>query len=306
MNKNPKIFVIIVTYKGRQWYDRCFTSLRQSTMPVQTIVVDNSPGEDDVKYIREHFPEVVALKSEQNLGFGKGNNLAMKYAREQNADYVFLLNQDTWLIDKDMFAKLVSISEKYPEYGILSPLHVKADENTLGMMLEYQTNNTSSMMLNDLLKGEIADVYATNFVNAAAWLLPRKTLEVVGGFDPIYQHYEEDDDYLNRVRYHGLKIGVCPSIRLVHDHQDMKNPFDEKKARYRHEQLLLVDMMNINKENSIGLQIRYYFRKLPVLFFFGKWSAMRSMWKDMLYIVGMRKAILHSREQNIQKEASWL
>lgn len=306
MNKNPKIFVIIVTYKGMQWYDKCFSSLRESTVPVQTIVVDNSPGEDDVKYIREHFPEVVALKSEQNLGFGKGNNLAMKYAREQNADYVFLLNQDTWLIDKDMFAKLVSISEKYPEYGILSPLHVKADEKTLGMMLEHQTNYTSSMMLNDLLKGEIADVYATNFVNAAAWLLPRKTLEVVGGFDPIYQHYEEDDDYLNRVRYHGLKIGVCPLTRLVHDHQDMKNPFDEKKARYRHEQQLLVDMMNINKENSIGLQIRYYFRKLPVLFFFGKWSAMRSMWKDMLYIVGMRKAILHSREQNIKKEASWL
>ena len=306
MNKNPKIFVIIVTYKGMQWYDKCFSSLRESTVPVQTIVVDNSPGEDDVKYIREHFPEVMVLKSEQNLGFGKGNNLAMKYAREQNADYVFLLNQDTWLIDKDMFAKLVSISEKYPEYGILSPLHVKADEKTLGMMLEHQTNYTSSMMLNDLLKGEIADVYATNFVNAAAWLLPRKTLEVVGGFDPIYQHYEEDDDYLNRVRYHGLKIGVCPLTRLVHDHQDMKNPFDEKKARYRHEQQLLVDMMNINKENSIGLQIRYYFRKLPVLFFFGKWSAMRSMWKDMLYIVGMRKAILHSREQNIKKEASWL
>lgn len=300
------IFIIIVTYKGRQWYDRCFTSLRQSTMPVQTIVVDNTPGEEDANYIREHFPEVMVLKPEQNLGFGKGNNLAMKYAREQNADYVFLLNQDTWLIDKDMFAKLVSISEKYPEYGILSPLHVKADEKTLGMMLEHQTNYTSSMMLNDLLKGEIADVYATNFVNAAAWLLPRKTLEVVGGFDPIYQHYEEDDDYLNRVRYHGLKIGVCPLTRLVHDHQAMKNPFDEKKARYRHEQLLLVDMMNINKENSIGLQIRYYFRKLPVLFFFGKWSAMRSMWKDMLYIVGMRKAILHSREQNIKKEASWL
>lgn len=306
MKKQQIIYVIVVTYKGKQWYDKCFSSLQESTIPVHIVVVDNTPGADDANYIREHFPEIHIIKTAENLGFGRANNLGMRYALDHDCDYVFLLNQDTWLIDKDMFSKLVAISGSHPEYGILSPLHVKADENTLGMMLEYQTNNTSSKMLTDLLKGKMDDVYATNFVNAAAWLLPRKTLEVVGGFDPIYQHYEEDDDYLNRVRYHGLKIGVCPLTRLVHDHQDMKNPFDEKKARYRHEQQLLVDMMNINKENSIGLQIRYYFRKLPVLFFFGKWSAMRSMWKDMLYIVGMRKAILHSREQNIKKEASWL
>ena len=306
MKKQQIIYVIVVTYKGKQWNDKCFSSLQESTIPVHIVVVDNTPGADDANYIREHFPEIHIIKTAENLGFGRANNLGMRYALDHDCDYVFLLNQDTWLIDKDMFSKLVAISGSHPEYGILSPLHVKADENTLGMMLEYQTNNTSSKMLTDLLKGKMDDVYATNFVNAAAWLLPRQTLEVVGGFDPIYQHYEEDDDYLNRVRYHGLKIGVCPSIRLVHDHQEMKNPFDEKKARYRHEQLLLVDMMNINKENSIGLQIRYYFRKLPVLLFSGKWSAMRSMWKDLMYIVNMRKAILHSREQNIKKEASWL
>lgn len=306
MNKLPNIFVIVVTYKGMRWYDKCFTTLRESTMPVQTIVVENTPGEEDANYIREHFPEIVVLKPEQNLGFGKGNNVALRYAREHDADYVFLLNQDTWLIDKDMFAKLVAISEIHPEYGILSPLHVKADGETLGMMLEYQTNHTSSMMLTDLLKGEMDDVYATNYVNAAAWLLPRNTLEVVGGFDPIYQHYEEDDDYLNRVRYHGLKIGVCPLTRLAHDHQNMKNPFDEKKAKYRHEQLLLVQLMDINKKNAICAQVRYYIRKLPVLLLFGKWRQFSTMWKDLMYVLTQKEEIQMSRTQNMQRKASWI
>ena len=44
MNKEVKIFVIVVTYKGQWWYDRCFGSLRESEIPVHAIAVDNSPG----------------------------------------------------------------------------------------------------------------------------------------------------------------------------------------------------------------------------------------------------------------------
>ena len=55
----PNIFVIIVTYKGMRWYDKCFSSLRESTLPVHTIVVDNTPGEEEANYIREHYPEIV-------------------------------------------------------------------------------------------------------------------------------------------------------------------------------------------------------------------------------------------------------
>ena len=72
-----KIFVIIVTYKGKQWYDRCFCSLRESTTPVLPIVVDNTPGEEDANYISEHYPEAHLIKPDENLGFGKANNLCM-------------------------------------------------------------------------------------------------------------------------------------------------------------------------------------------------------------------------------------
>ena len=93
-----KIFVVIVTYKGKQWYDKCFQSLRESTIPVQIVVVDNTPGDEDAKYIKTHFPEVHLIKMNENLGFGKANNLGMRYALDNGCDYVFLLNQDAWTI----------------------------------------------------------------------------------------------------------------------------------------------------------------------------------------------------------------
>src|SRR5690606_5865627 len=58
------------------------------------------------------------------------------------------------------------------------------------------------------------------FVCAAAWLIPRNTLKVVGGFSPTFFHYGEDDNYCQRVLYFNLKIGICPDARIFHDRED--------------------------------------------------------------------------------------
>ena len=111
-----KLFAIVVTYKGYRWYERCFTSLRQSTIPVQTIVVDNASNDGTVEYIKEYFPEIHLIDSGENLGFGRANNIAMRYALDQGCDYVFLLNQDAW-VEPDTFERLVKIHQRHPGYG---------------------------------------------------------------------------------------------------------------------------------------------------------------------------------------------
>ena len=185
----PKVFVIVVTYKGMRWYDRCFTSLRESAIPVQTIVVDNASNDGSVEYIKEHYPEIHLIESQENLGFGRANNLAMRYALDNGCDYVFLLNQDTW-IESNSIAGLVAIHENNPRYGILSPMHVRADGKSLYMqIIDGNENNPNKKLISDLYCGVLKDVYQEKFVNAAAWLMSRKTLETVGGFDPIYVHY---------------------------------------------------------------------------------------------------------------------
>ena len=96
-NSSKKIFVIIVTYKGHQWYERCFASLCNSEYPVQTIVIDNASNDGTVEYIRKYFPEIHLIESKENLGFGRANNIGMRYALDHGCDYVFLLNQDAAL-----------------------------------------------------------------------------------------------------------------------------------------------------------------------------------------------------------------
>ena len=303
MNKKQKIFVIIVTYKGKRWYDKCFGSLRESTILVQTVVVDNSPTEEDSAYIRVHFPEVTIIRTYDNIGFGRANNLGMRHALDNGCDYVFLLNQDAW-IEPDAIEKLVAIAEKHPEYGILTPIHLNAERTAINMQIGLGAHHRNERLLSDLYMNSVSEIYETNYANAAAWLLPRKTLETVGGFDPIFKHYEEDDNYLNRVIYHKLKIGICPKARIVHDHQD--SPLSDERLKLRQLQFLLVDWTDINKTFSIAAEYRYYIRKWLSYLLAGKKDQAKAQRLIMQNCRSMRKAIEESRRKNVQAKASWL
>lgn len=298
-----KVFVIIVTYKGKQWYDRCFGSLRLSTIPVQTIVVDNASNDGTVEYIREHYPEIHLIESSENLGFGKANNLALRYALEQGCDYVFLLNQDTW-IEPNAIEELVRLHQEYPTYGILSPMHVRPDGKSLYIQIEDGKTDHGNKLLADCYFNQLEDVYPFAYVNAAAWLLPRNTLEVVGGFDPIFAHYGEDNDYLNRMRYHGLSLGLCPKVRIVHDHQVIPNPLSGGRIFYY--QTLIVDLIDPNKEDYYSSYLRYLIRKRIVNVLRGNFEMARQWKEDYVYFKGKKAAIRNSRANNKLKQPTWL
>lgn len=298
-----KVFVIIVTYKGKQWYDRCFGSLRLSTMPVQTIVVDNASNDGTVEYIRENYPEIHLIESNENLGFGKANNLALRYALEQGCDYVFLLNQDTW-IEPNAIEELVRLHQEHPTYGILSPMHVRPDGKSLYIQIEDGKTDHGNKLLADCYFNQLDDIYPFAYVNAAAWLLPRNTLEVVGGFDPIFAHYAEDNDYLNRLRYHGLSLGLCPKVRIVHDHQVIPNPLSGGRLFYY--QTLIVDLIDPNKEDYYARYLRYLIRKRLVCVLRGDFKSARQWRADYQFFKGKKAAIGISRTNNKLKQPTWL
>lgn len=296
-----KVFVIIVTYKGQQWYDRSLGSLRKSTLPVQVVVVDNTPGDEDAEYIKAHYPEVHLIKPEENLGFGRANNLGIRYALDNGCDYVFLLNQDAW-IEPDSIEKLVAIAEQHPEFGILSPMHMTKEKDHLNILFDDGKQNYE--ILSDAYCGRLKEYYPVKYVNAAAWLMPRKTIETVGGFDPIFKHYEEDDDYLNRAIYHKLGIVLCPKVKVVHDHTTLRNPFEQTVSR--HQQFLLLEHVNLNKPEHIHSHMRYLLRKAMVSALRLKMNECRAYYADYTYLRKMKSAILASRKNNMVQKSSWL
>lgn len=304
---NSNVFVIVVTYKGYLWYERCFTSLRKSAYPVQTIVIDNASNDGTVEYIREYFPEIHLIESKENLGFGRANNIGMRYALDNGCDYVFLLNQDAW-IESNTLTELLRIAERYSEYGIISPVQVNKEKikvlDGVISFLSYPTH-TSFDLFSDLLLGVKKEIYSVREMNAAAWLLPRRTLEIVGGFDPIFLHYGEDWNYMSRVLYHNMKIGLVPSVIIVHDCVDRVEQREGYGATF--DKWLLQRAADLLYPDSFVDEMRkaYLRNSWLKLFTFHKKTFLENL-KSYKFLLKNRKKIINSRKTNKIRGLTWL
>jgi len=221
-----KIFAIVVTYNGSKWIEKCLTSLIHSSIQLHIIVIDNFSTDRTISIIEEKFSEVTLIKSPKNLGFGKANNKGIKYALEQEADYVFLLNQDAW-VEKETIEKLVEVHQNHPQFGILSPVPYDGD----GVELDYLYNKYHKNKI--IYRNEFTNrTFEIKFINAAAWLMSLDLIKQIGGFHPKFVMYGEDTNYIDRVRFHGkFKIGITMKANYFHDRQYRKIEKDTLNRR---------------------------------------------------------------------------
>lgn len=262
-----RVFAIIVTYNGMEWIEECIQSLLDSTLKTSIIVVDNNSCDNTVSFIKEKYNEdVFLIESKENLGFGKGNNLGLSYALQNGADYFFLLNQDAF-IEKNTLEKLVEVANNNPEFGIISPIHLNGNSSALDEMFLYYIKSAycKNFISDFVLNKPKQSIYNLPMINAAAWLLPKKTLETVGGFDPMFFLYGEDDNYCQRVRFHNLKIGITPLTRIRHDSNNNNTKEFKIGSKGYYDKFLnriKIEYGNINsdKYKEIGKLI-FYLRK---------------------------------------------
>jgi len=246
-----RVLAIVVSYNGMKWYSKCFQNLENSSIPIDIIAVDNASVDSSIDYIKKNFPKVLIIAQDSNKGFGKANNEGLKEALKQDADYVFLLNQDAW-VEEDTIEKLIAVHKAQQDYGILSPMHLNGKGDELdGGFQNYISPIYTPNFVSDQCLDKLNDVYETRFVNAAAWLISRKCLETIGGFDPIFYHYGEDNNYCQRVRYHGLKVGIVPTVRIYHDRDYQQEEYGKEQI-LRHYLITIADIGNPNfrKENN--------------------------------------------------------
>jgi len=260
------IHVIIVTYNGAEWIEKCITSILNSNIVCKIKIIDNVSSDDTVDIIRKKFPDITLSITDQNLGFGKANNILMNEALKANADYVFLLNQDAW-VEYDTIHGLIDINQGQPEYGILSPVHLNGQGTALDYNFSHYCNEYDCPgFISDIYLNRAKEVYDIRFVNAAFWLISRKCLETIGLFDPIFPHYGEDSDYLNRVKKFGFKIGITPGYRSYHD-RGYRAP-----SVQRQRVLAKLDLLSILKDIN-----QSYTRALVKVFFITLKRALKSL-----------------------------
>ena len=105
-----QLSVIILNYNVRYFLEQCVRSVQKALVDLdaEIIVVDNNSSDDSCIMMKQLFPHITLIENKENLGFPKGNNIAVQ---ESKGDYICILNPDT-VVAEDTFKKLLAKSSQ--------------------------------------------------------------------------------------------------------------------------------------------------------------------------------------------------
>lgn len=240
MQFKKKVLAIVVTYNAEKWLDTCLESLIESDYPLQIALVDNNSTDGTLRVLKERFEGKVhyLFPLKTNLGFGKAHNLVFEKCDMSDYEYVFLLNQDA-AISRTGISQLIDVAQKYPDYGVLSPVHFyKEGVLDRNFSKYYQKNHKKIVTTNGYTVREV------EFVNAAIWLMRVDILRKIGGFDPLFSHYGEDSNYIHRLQYAGYRTVIAEGVVGYHYRSQIVNGEKIQKSDQKFYISTLVNILN--------------------------------------------------------------
>jgi GT2 family glycosyltransferase len=197
----------------------CLESLLANTYRNhKAIVLDNQSTDGSVSRIRSAFPQVQILELQQNLGYAGNNNVGIRAAMQQGADWIFVLNEDTALAS-DCLAQLIEVGKSDPRIGILGPMVYHHDEPDIiqsagGILGKYWQSIHLAKNERDL--GQYIHPHAVEWISGCAILVRHPVIEEVGGIDERFFYYWEETEWCLRAGKAGWRIMHVPQARIWH------------------------------------------------------------------------------------------
>ena len=220
---SPRVRVIIVHYNRRELLASCLGALAKTTYaPMEIVVVDNASSDGSADWVAAHYPAVRMIRSESNLGFCKGNNLAI---RQTDAPLMVLLNNDVE-VTPGWLEPLVAEMESQPLVAACQPKirHVTERDrfdyagSSGGLMDVYGCPFTRGRIFDcreqDI--GQYDDPTDIFWASGAAIMLRRDALDECGLLNEQFVMHMEEIDLCWRFHLAGWRVRVRPDACVYH------------------------------------------------------------------------------------------
>lgn len=228
----PLVFVSILNYNGKDNTVDCLKSLEKTSrenFELKVLVIDNASKES---LILPKFSsiDVKIIKNKDNLGFSGGHNMGIKYALQNGADFILILNNDT-VVDENLISQLLKSSDDnvgiiaskiyfYPDFEFHKDRYKKGERGKVfwyaGGVMDWKNTIGHHRGVDEVDSGQYEEVQSTDFASGCCMMVKKEVFEKIGLFDDRYFLYYEDNDLSQRARRLNFRILYNPKAILWH------------------------------------------------------------------------------------------
>lgn len=234
-NNTPDISFITICYNGFKDTCELIESLQGKVHSVsyEIIVVDNASREDEASRIRQLYPSVTAIRSNENRGFSGGNNVGIRAAKGK---YLFFINNDTY-IESDHIDRLIERLESRSEIGGVSPKirfafpprHIQFAGFTPLSRITLR-NNMEGFNCPD--NGTFDTPHPTPYLHGAAMMIKREVIEKAGMMPEIFFLYYEELDWSTSMTRAGYELWYDPCCTIFHKESQSTGQLSKLRTYY--------------------------------------------------------------------------
>lgn len=222
-----KVSVVILQFNNSEDTIRCLESVKELDYDnLEVIVVDNASKVKHFNAVRffvesqEKIGETrfKLITSRSNLGYAGGNNIGTKYALENSADYVLILNPDT-TVKSNLLTKLVETAKKNPKAGIIGTAINEGDRIVYCGEIKWLKPELEHLTQKPLPRrqaGKTRNLKPDFYIPGVAMLISKRVFEKIGFLDEKYFLYFEDADYSLRAKKAGYNLGIEKKTMVYH------------------------------------------------------------------------------------------
>ncbi|MCX6781406.1 MAG: glycosyltransferase family 2 protein [Candidatus Magasanikbacteria bacterium] len=230
-----KIAIIYLSFHCEPYIDDVVAAMETVDYPkedLEFIVVDNPHPQHGLSmpYLEQHvlpksglsLPKVTLLPQTENLGFAGGNNVGVRYAIEQNFDYVFFLNNDAYPT-QNTFKGLVAAFETDSKIAIAQSLIMLHPErqliNTSGNMIQFCGFGYCRDYRVPLAQRSFRAIEDVPYASGAAFMIPTILCKEFGAWDNDFFLYHEDMEWSLRVKSMGYRVVMVRDSMVYHAYE---------------------------------------------------------------------------------------
>lgn len=252
----PSVYIVVLNFNGERWLQACLDSLLLTNYDNLTVlVVDNASSDGSFESAKVQFPQIEYISNPGNYGFSEGNNVGIRQALANGADYVVLLNPDT-KVEPDWLINLIKVGESESGIGILGAVQLNYENADFNSW----TKTALSQHLNELKEADRAREWIpVDWVEGACFAVKRRVFDEIGMLDPIYFAFYEEIDFCRRAACRGYQIAVAPRS-LIHHYRGGSWQADRKIKRerdYRCDRSQFIYNMTDPSKSLFGNLFRY-------------------------------------------------